>query len=239
MLNQSGIDKLTDHHLSHAFDVHGAAVGKVLESALQLSHTIPGSAAEKHLLFPERSTADGTLGRGTDGLGLLEAFFQVHRNDRRNDLAGFLDGDEITHADVLAGDFLEVVQRRAGDGGAAKLDWIQFGHRGDHARAADLIGHGMQPGFRLLGGILVGDGPAGRLVGRAKDLLLIKAAYLDHGSIGGEGESGAILVELADGGQHTVRALDVPEPFMTRQTPLRNLLMQINLGSCLGARGLS
>ena len=170
-----------------------------------------------------------------DRLGILGPLLQVDGNHGRDDLAGLLHGDEVAHADVLAGDLLKVVEGGPGDGGAAQLHRIELRHRRDHPGAPDLEGDGMEAGLGLLRRIFVGDRPAGGLVGGTQHLLLIEAADLDHRAVGRKRESGAVLVELPDGSEDPFGSVDVPEPGVAGQTPLADLTVQLDLGIGFGA----
>mgnify|MGYP007044810407 CR=1 FL=1 len=59
----------------------------------------------------------------------------VYGNHGRNNFARFLDQDTITDADVLAPDFVFVVQGRARDGGSGELHRLQLGDRRELAGA--------------------------------------------------------------------------------------------------------
>src|SRR5690606_14293163 len=93
-------------------------------------------------------------------LAALRALRLHYLDDLRNDVTGALDDHVVTLANVLAGNLILVVQRGAGDHHAADGDRLQVGDRRQRAGAADLDGDLVQDGLRLLGGELVGDGPA-------------------------------------------------------------------------------
>ena len=87
-----------------------------------------------------------------DGAGSGGPLFQVYGKNSRNHFPRFFDGDEIAHPDVLAGNLLEIMKGGPRDGGAAEQDGFQFRDRGDDTGAADLKGHGMEPGFGVQAG---------------------------------------------------------------------------------------
>jgi hypothetical protein len=115
-------------------------VSKVLESAFELAHAVPGGAAKKHIFFDQGALADRALARGADWLGLRGTLGKVYGNDGGDHFARFFHPDEISDTDVFAGDFLEVVEGGAGDGGAAQENGSEFRHGGDHASSPDLEG---------------------------------------------------------------------------------------------------
>ena len=78
----------------------------------------------------------------------------------RDDVAGALDDHGVADADVLAGDFVLVVQGGAGDQHTADIDALQPGDGGERAGAADLDVDLFQQGGGLLGGEFPGGGPA-------------------------------------------------------------------------------
>ena len=82
----------------------------------------------------------------------------------------------------------------------------------------------------MLGGVLIGDGPARGFVGLAKNLLLVEAVDFDNSAVGGEGKLRSSLVQFADGAENLFGTTDMPEPFMTRQAPSENLAVELFLG---------
>jgi hypothetical protein len=80
--------------------------------------------------------------------------------DLRDDVAGALQDHRVADAQVAALDLVGVVERGVDDGDAADGHGAEAGDGGQGAGAADLDVDGLQDGARLLGGELVGDGPA-------------------------------------------------------------------------------
>ena len=119
---------------------------------------------------------------------------------------------------------------RPRDGGTAEQDGFQFRDRGDDTGAADLKGHGMEPGFGLFGCVLVGDRPTGGLVGLAEDFLLIQPVDLDDGPVGGKGKAVAGAVQLPNGGKDAGGSTDQAKPDMTGESPIQNLTVKLLLG---------
>ena len=86
-------------------------------------------------------------------------------------------------ADVLAGDLVEVVQRRVLDGRARELHGRQPRHRRQHAGLADLQVNPQELRHRLLGLELEGHHPARRLARRAEAALLVERVHLDDHAV--------------------------------------------------------
>ena len=102
-------------------------------------------------------------------------------SDLRDHIAGALDDDGVADADVLAGDLVGVVQGGVAHHHAAHGDGLQPRHGGDRAGAAHLQVDGLQHGAGLLGGELVGDGPARRARDKAQPPLPVQPVDLvDH-----------------------------------------------------------
>ncbi len=109
-------------------------------------------------------------------------------DDGGNDFAGFLDDDRVADADVLAFDFLFVVERGAGDRRAVEEDGFQLGDRRQRARATDLDRDVLQLRLCLFVRVLVGDGVARRFRGDSETFPLIEAVDLHHRAIDFEGQ---------------------------------------------------
>ena len=176
----------------------------MLEAAFELADAVARGAAEKNFLFRESAATDRALAGNGDGAGGSGALLEIDGEDGGDDLSCFFDVNEISHADVFAGDLLEVMQGGARNGGTAEEDGIEFGDGGNNPAAANLKGDGVEAGFGLFGGVFVSDGPARGFFGGEENALLIEAVDLDNGSIGGEGEFGAVVIKGADGFQNFV-----------------------------------
>ena len=68
---------------------------------------------------------------------------------------------------------------------------------------------------------------------------MIEPADLDDGTIGGEGELGAVPIQFPHGFEHGFRTLPMTEPGVTGQAPFADLLMEPDLGIGLGADHLT
>ena len=168
---------ILDNFLAEAFDVHRVAAGELSKSAFELAGAFAARGRADH----ERAVMFAFCFRAADGamLGKLKGWPPVlaigidDANHLRNDFAGFLDDDRVADADVLAGDFVGVVQRRPLHRRAGQLHWrVEIGHRRQLAGTANLHFNSREFGCRLLSLELVSPGPARELVGVAEPLPL-------------------------------------------------------------------
>ena len=121
-----------------------------------------------------------------------------HRNDLRDHIAGALQNDGVTNTDILARDFVFIVQRRPSDQDAAHIDRFQFGDRGEGARASDLDADFAQHRRCLFSRKLPGGCPPGRAPDEAKPALQAEVVDLVDDTIdivakSGTGEADLVL----------------------------------------------
>src|SRR6185312_3579890 len=168
------LPQLFDALLAETVDIEGVAADEMLEALDRLGRAdeAAGAAAHDHALLADGvAVADrAAVGEG-ERLAAARALLRHHRDHLRDDVAGALDDDMIALADVLAGDLVLVVQGGAADDDAADGDWLQLGHRGQRAGAADLDRDRAQDRLRLLGRELVGERPARRAAHHAEPRL--------------------------------------------------------------------
>jgi len=88
------------------------------------------------------------------------ACFGRHANDLRDHIAGPLHDHRVADADILAGDFIGVVQGRVHDDHSADRDRGEASDRRHRAGAPDLQVDGPKQSPRLLGRKLAGHSPA-------------------------------------------------------------------------------
>ncbi|OQA27809.1 MAG: hypothetical protein BWY59_00991 [Verrucomicrobia bacterium ADurb.Bin345] len=214
-------DKLGGHRLTEAVD------GQRPPAAEKSKPPGPLRAAVVVLAFPRRADAalrvDLDLGNfptahgafAADGREQIElrrarrALLRKRFQHRGNHLARALDLHEIAHTDILAADFLLVVERRAGDRRARKRHGFQLGDRREGAGAADLDRDCGQPRLRLLVRVLERDREARRLGGCAEPLPLIEVVHLHHGAVDLVGQGGLQLLQLLRAGDDL---LDIAAP---------------------------
>ncbi len=202
--------------LANALDVEGPPrdevdqVPDLLEGAGELARA---AARHRHrpagggLLHHRRlQRADADAGEFI-GRAAVRAIGVDGPEDLRDHIAGPLQGHGVADADVLALDLVGVVQGGVADHHAADRHRMQPRDRGQGARTAHLDVDGLQGGGGLLGGELVGDGPAGRAGDEAETLLPVQPVDLiDHPvDVVGQGWTGgpglAIGVQQAGGVQ--------------------------------------
>jgi hypothetical protein len=128
--------------------------------------------------------ADGAFKRRVDILLVAGAFFLEGADYGWDDLSGFFDEHTVSDLEVFAADFLDVVEGRAGDGGASDQDGFEFGHRRDVAGAADLPGDSFERGLGLFGFIFEGEGPARSFGRAAKFFAAFESVDFDDGAVG-------------------------------------------------------
>ena len=112
--------------------------------------------------------ADGFAACGAMGRHFEDYLFarsQIFQNlhDLGDDLAAFFDDDLIANANILALDFVDVMQRRSGDLRTGKKHRLQVRHRGYGPCASHLALDRLQRGDRLLGRKFVRHHPTRRL----------------------------------------------------------------------------
>ena len=78
------------------------------------------------------------MGGKIKGSGIRRSHAENNFDNLRDDVAGALDDDGIAGADILARDFIGIVQGRPADDHAADGHRPQFGHGGQRTGAADL-----------------------------------------------------------------------------------------------------
>ena len=124
----------------------------------------------------------------------------------------------VAHANVLAGDFLLVVQRGATDGGPVEENRLELGDRCESAGAANLHCNRVELGLRLLGCVFVGHGPAWRLGGGTDAVAQVEAVQLDDSAVGVVVEAGSDAVQLGDGVEDVVHAGAAPRVLWCAET---------------------
>ena len=164
-LHEVRVDQLLDDLLPEPFHIQRATRGEVTELLLALRH-----AAEAR-----RAAGDGGIGVAGDSgsadradrrqahlAGIRRTPLGQHARDLRDHIARAAHDHRVADADILAYHLVHVVQRGVAHRDAADEHRCEPRHRRERTGAADLeldIAHGRE---RLVGGELVGDGPARR-----------------------------------------------------------------------------
>ncbi len=189
------LDEVVDVALAQAFDVHHAAAGEMADRLLALRRAEQAARTARHrlTLFPHhvRAADRAALGqferrifgllRGVEQVAARHVFHRAalehHGHDFGDHVTGTAHDHGVTHAHVLAADFVFVVQRGVGDRHAADKHRRQPRHRRDGAGAPDLHADRLDGGQRLLRRILVRHRPA-RLA-RAEAQLALQRQRID------------------------------------------------------------
>ncbi len=166
---------------SKTLDVIGIARNEMLEvlDRLRLADEAAGAAGHAVelagllvLLTHGMAAADRAFIRERIGFGVFGTFFQHHVENLRDDVTGTLHDHSVADAEIMAfvadrlaivaepDDVIGIVQRGIGHHHAANGNRCETGDRRQRAGATDLDVDILDGGESLLGGKLVGGGPA-------------------------------------------------------------------------------
>ena len=168
--DQATLEKLLNEGRANFGDVHLVAAGPEADAFGELVGAIGIEAADEAAVVLEVFVvATGAFSGAFDFFCVFGAFFGDDADDVGDDFAGFFDQDAVVEVDVLAGDFVKVVEAGAVDVGAGdEGDGVEFADGGDGAGFADLENDADEFGLGLFGLIFVGDAPARGLGGGAE-----------------------------------------------------------------------
>ena len=209
---------------AEALDVEGVAGDEMAQPLQRLGRAdqTAGAAAHRFALLPHRvAAALRADGRRNEGLAPCRPFLFDHPDDLRDYVAGALHHHRIAGTDAPFGDHVLVMERRARDGDAADEHRLQLGHRGERAGAPDRDRDPVQHGLGLLGGELVGDGPAGRPAGGAQTLLPIETVDLEDDTVDLEIQARPHSLDLPMERTRLVEAGAAPGVWGEREPPRR------------------
>ena len=116
--------------------------------------------------------------------------------DLRNDVAGALQFHRVADADVLAGDFVFVVQGGVLHEHAADIDRGEAGAGGERAGAADLDFDIFEQRAGAFGGEFPGGGPARRAAGEAEAGLQCEVVDFVDDAVDVVGQVGALQADV-------------------------------------------
>ena len=162
-LDPAELDELVDLARPQSLDIKGIARDEMLQPFETLCRAFKAVGAA-----PDR-LALGTYGRCTafrtavrEGkLGAVgRARLGNDAHHLRNDVTCPLDYDAVADPDVLAADFVLIVQGGVGYDNATDSDRLQPRHRSQRASAADLNVDGVEQGLGLFSGKFMGEGPS-------------------------------------------------------------------------------
>ena len=120
--HQPTIDELVDERVAHALDVHHAARGEVQDALAQLRRAVGVDAAVVGFAFDADDVASAfgaAFGHVKLAVSARVVLVVDNLHDLRNNVAAALDQDVVADLDAEIVDEVHVVQRGAGDGGAA------------------------------------------------------------------------------------------------------------------------
>ena len=163
------LHELVHQLVAEALDVHCTARREVLELLAPLRRAGASAGAARHgllLLAHHRRPADraarGKRDQRRELAPDLDPAFGQHAHHLRDDVPGAADHDGIPDAHILAGQLVHVVKRCVADRHAADEHRLETRHRRQSAGAPHLKLDAADRREGLLGGKLVGDGPARR-----------------------------------------------------------------------------
>ncbi len=178
--------ELAHRAFAQPLDVESGARGEVDQPLLDLRAAGEPAGAAPHRLarIAHGGAAANRAMVGKDvGQGFRRSALRHRSQDLRNDVARALQHHGVANANILAGDFVLVVQRGPRHKHAADIDRLQRRDRRQRAGTADLDQNVLQNRRRLLGGKLPGDGPARFAAGETKSGLQRQVIDLVHHAI--------------------------------------------------------
>ena len=192
---------------AQTFDIEGIAGYKVLEPLHRLrlaEQSARAALRDRAFLTHHFAVALGT-GRGeAHRAWIFRPLVGPDFDHLWDDIAGALDDDGIADADIFAFDFVFVVQGGVADQNAAHVHGLEARHWRQYTRAPDLNLDRFEHRFRLLGGKLMGDGPARRAAHKTQPPLPVEAVDFVNHAIDVERQLGALGRQLVIGGQHLI-----------------------------------
>jgi hypothetical protein len=126
----------------------------------------------------------------------LGRFFRDRVNHLGNHVSGALNDDCVTHADVLAGDFIFIVECRIGDNDTTDRDWFETSYRGQGPGASHLDVDPIEDGRGLFGRKLVSNRPAGCPTNKAQTSLQIDPVYFVDDTVNVVVEGRALISDI-------------------------------------------
>ena len=170
----------------------------MLEQALHLRRAVHVFAAEDDFAVDVREglATDRALVGSGHRLGACRAQVLLDVGNLRDDFAALLDADGVAEMEVQSGDFVEVVEGGALDGGAREAHGCKVSHGRDRTGAADLEFYGEKRRVGALGLELVGDGPARALARGAEFALHGEVVELYDHAVDFEGEAVAARADV-------------------------------------------
>ncbi|MNZ54724.1 hypothetical protein D3C78_726350 [compost metagenome] len=244
-LDQPHVHQLLDDLVAQAVDVHGAPRDEVDDRLLELRLAAQAADAAIDRTLAERGLALAAL----DQLGTLDVraayrarlrnrhgprigrtALEHHLHHLRNHVAGAADDHRIADHQPQARHLVHVVQGGVGHGDASHLHRSQARHRGHRTGATDLELDVEQLGQLLLGGKLVGDGPAWLAGAKAQLALPVEAVDLEHHAVDLVGQAVALGADRPVVAQRLLDATGQLQFVTDRQPPALEGLENAGVG---------
>src|SRR5580700_2186245 len=176
-------DELIDNFFAEAINVHGVAACEVNERFPSARWAGNIDAAIGYFTFGamDARAADRALVRHLELL-----FFGAVLDDlqhMRDYFTGALDKNCVASVDVEAFDFVHIVESGLRNSDAADLHWLKDREGSEHAGAAHADGDFAKESRFLMCGILVRDGPTGRLRSKTEFVLQADLVHFDYDAV--------------------------------------------------------
>ena len=232
--HQACVEQRGHELLPHELDVHDRAAHPVHEALGGLGGAVDAHAAVGDLaVLMHHGAAAARAVRGhleRRGVGGPERKNGPH--NLGDDVACLVDHHRVAHANVLAVNLVDVVQRRARDGGAGDHHGVELGHGGEHAGAADLDRDVAQDGLPLLGRELEGGEEARGARGETEVVLEGEGVDLHHHAVDVVRQAVALAEGFLAERVHLVRARAALDVAGSHGSPPRAARRGSPTGSC-------
>src|SRR5260221_7889775 len=206
-LQQAMLVKRLDMFVAEAIDIESAARDKMLQPFDSLGSTDQSAGAapgDLGFLADGMATADwANLGKNVGRCAMRPVCID-HFNNLRNDIASPLYHHLVADPDILAGDFVFIMQGGACDHDTTDGDRFEIGNRRQDAGTPHLDDDVVERGDGALGGKFVRDGPARCPANEAKAGLPIAAINLVDGPVDIIGKISTIAGKRIIKGHHTI-----------------------------------
>ena len=227
---------------AEAFDVERVAADEVFQPLERLRRADQAAGATAHhlvvFLNDGAATFRATVGeqkRFRTGGPLLGN----GADDLRDYVTGALDDHRIAGANVLAFDFVGIVQGCPADHHAADGDRFERRDRRQRAGAADLDRYAVQQRLRLFGGEFMGDRPARRSADHTQSALPVDPVHLVDDTVDVVGEHGAFRRNIFIERQGVVAADAEPGQRIDGKSPRVETRQQIPMRVRRGGAGFA
>ena len=216
------------------FDIEGVARNEMLQPLhlLRWAGQVAGAPADRLALLAQCRRLEGawTLRRKGKFARALAPLFGYDADHLRDDVAGALHHHRIAFANVLAGDFIFIVQGRPADHHAADGYRFQLGHRRQRAGPADLDRDLIEDRLRLFRRELMGGRPARRAADHAEPVLPVEPVDLVHHAVDVVGQRRALRQQRRVHLKNVIHRAAEARQGVGRQAPLAEPLQNVPMG---------